>query len=257
MGELARREEELKSSPYNARVNNWPPLPGFLPCQPCFYQDINVDIPVEFQEMVKRLYYLWLFHAALLIGNLFGGTCFLFGGLDNGSMFGLSLVYTFFFIPLSFLCWFRPAYKAFRSDSSFNFMVFFFIFFCQFCFSVVMALGIPGTGGSGLITAIVTFKGGSRDGAAAGGDYFIGFIILLVAFGYCVGAFADFFMLTKIHGYYRATGASLAKAQSEFTSNVLSNEGVRNAAASAAAAASTAILNYHTDREMERVKADL
>jgi len=267
--ELARREEELKSSPYNARVNNWPPLPGFLPCQPCFYQDINVDIPVEFQEMVKRLYYLWLFHAALLIGNLFGGTCFLFGGLDNGSMFGLSLVYTFFFIPLSFLCWFRPAYKAFRSDSSFNFMVFFFtfffiplsflcwfrpaykafrsdssfnfmvfffIFFCQFCFSVVMALGIPGTGGSGLITAIVTFKGGSRDGAAAGGDYFIGFIILLVAFGYCVGAFADFFMLTKIHGYYRATGASLAKAQSEFTSNVLSNEGVRNAAASAAAA---------------------
>ena len=58
--ELAKREEELKSSPYNARLNNWPPVPGCLPCQPCFYQDINVDIPVEFQEMVKRLYHLWL-----------------------------------------------------------------------------------------------------------------------------------------------------------------------------------------------------
>merc|ERR1740128_233503 len=230
--ELARREEELKSSPYNARVNNWPPLPSFLPCQPCFYQDINVDIPVEFQEMVKRLYYLWLFHAALLLGNLFGGTCFLFGGLDNGSMFGLSLVYTFFFIPLSFLCWFRPAYKAFRSDSSFNFMVFFFIFFCQFCFSVVMALGIPGTGGSGLITAIVTFQ--NKD--ATGGDYFVGFIVLIAALGFCVAGLADFFMLTKIHGMYRATGASLAKAQAEFTTNVMSNEGVRSAAAQAAAA---------------------
>jgi len=43
-------------------------------------------------------------------------------------------------------------------------------------------------------------------------------------------------MLTKIHGYYRATGASLSKAQAEFTTNVLSNEGVRNAAAQAAAA---------------------
>merc|ERR1711892_893468 len=155
--------------------------------------------------------------AVLLLGNLFGGTCFLFGGLDNGSMFGLSLVYTFFFIPLSFLCWFRPAYKAFRSDSSFNFLV----FFCQFCFSVVMALGIPGTGGSGLITAIVTFRGGARDGGAKGGDYFIGFIVLLIALGFAAAALADFFMLTKIHGYYRATGASLAKAQSEFTSNVL------------------------------------
>merc|ERR1719471_384874 len=234
--ELARREEELKASPYNVRANNWPPLPGFLPCQPCFYQDINVDIPVEFQEMVKRLYYLWLFHAVLLLGNLFGGTCYLFGGLDNGSMFGLSLVYCFFFIPLSFLCWFRPAYKAFRSDSSFNFMVFFFIFFCQFCFSVVMALGIPGTGGSGIITAIVTFRGGTRDGDAKGGDYFIGFIVLLIAIGFSAAALADFFMLTKIHGYYRATGASLSKAQAEFTTNVLSNEGVRNAAASAAAA---------------------
>lgn len=234
--ELARREEELKNSPFNARVNNWPPLPSFMPCQPCFYQDINVDIPVEFQEMVKRLYYLWLAHAILLLVNLFGGTCFLFGGLDNGSMFGLALVYCFFFIPLSFLCWFRPAYKAFRSDSSFNFMIFFFIFFCQFCFTVVMALGIPDTGGSGFITAIVTFRGGRRSDGAQGGDYFIGFINLLIALGFSAAALADFFMLTKIHGYYRATGATIAKAQAEFTTNILSNEQVRNAAAQAAAA---------------------
>jgi len=231
--ELARREEELKNSPYNARVNNWPPLPSFLPFQPCFYQDINVDIPVEFQEMVKRLYYLWLFHAVLMLGNLFAGTCLLFSGNDaNGSTFGLSLVYCVFFIPLSYLCWFRPAYKAFRSDSSFNFMVFFFIFFCQFIYSCLMALGIYGTGGCGLILAIVTFQ--NKD--ATGGDYFVGFIVLIAAIGFIVAALADFFMLTKIHGLYRATGASIAKAQQEFTSNVLSNEGVRQAAAQAATA---------------------
>jgi len=234
--ELARREEELKSNPYNVRVNNWPPLPSFMPCQPCFYQDINVDIPVEFQDVVKKLYYLWLLHALLLILNLFGGTCYLFGGLDDGSMFGLALVYGFLFVPLSFVCWFRPAYKAFRSDSSFNFMIFFFIFFCQFLFTCMMALGIPGSGGSGFIATIVTFKGGRRNGEPQGGDYFVGFISLIIAIGFTVAAIADFFMLTKIHGYYRATGVTLAKAQEEFATNVFSNEQVRNAAAQAAAA---------------------
>jgi len=233
--ELARREAEINSGPFNMRMNNWPPLPAFIPLQPCFYQDISVDIPAEFQDTVRRLYYLWLLHAALLLANLFAGLCVLFGGLDDGSMFGLSLIYCLFFIPLSFLCWFRPAYKAFRSDSSFNFMLFFFVFFGQFCFSIVMALGIPQLGGAGLIRAIVTFKGGNRSDGAHSGDFFIGFILLCIAFGFAFTALADFFILNKIHAYYRTTGASLSKAQAEFTSTVLSNEQVRAAAAQAAA----------------------
>lgn len=58
--ELARREEELRSGAYNVRRNNWPPLPAQCPFQPCFYQDIEVDIPLEFQKIVRHLYYLWL-----------------------------------------------------------------------------------------------------------------------------------------------------------------------------------------------------
>ena len=43
------------------------------------------------------------------------------------------------------------------------------------------------------------------------------------------------FLICQIHTMYRQSGASIAKAQAEFTTNVLSNEGVRNAAANAAA----------------------
>lgn len=57
--ELARREAELRAGSAGRR-NNWPPLPAFCPVQPCFYQDINVDIPLEFQRIVRHLYHLWM-----------------------------------------------------------------------------------------------------------------------------------------------------------------------------------------------------
>lgn len=74
------------------------------------------------------------------------GLLYLFVGGDLGGTFGLALVYFFIFTPASFLCWFRPAYKAFRDDSSFNFMVFFFVFFFQSLVSTVSFLGIGSTG---------------------------------------------------------------------------------------------------------------
>ena len=43
-----------------ARQNNFPPLPAKCCVQPCFYQDFAVDIPIEFQRIVKTVYYLWL-----------------------------------------------------------------------------------------------------------------------------------------------------------------------------------------------------
>lgn len=57
--ELARREAELRAGSAGRR-NNWPPLPAICPIQPCFYQDINVDIPLEFQRIVRYLYHLWM-----------------------------------------------------------------------------------------------------------------------------------------------------------------------------------------------------
>ena len=41
------------------RRNNFPPLPGWFPFKPCFYQDFDVEIPVEFQHLVRNVYRLW------------------------------------------------------------------------------------------------------------------------------------------------------------------------------------------------------
>lgn len=66
--------------------------------------------------------------------------------MGDFTIIGLGILYTLLFTPFSYLCWFRPAYKAFRSDSSFNFMVFFFIFFFQFVITTIQAVGIPSSG---------------------------------------------------------------------------------------------------------------
>jgi len=229
--ELARREEELRNAPYNVRRNNWPPLPENNLCglQPCFYQDINVEIPPEFQTIVRNLYYLWIFHAALMVVNVLGGLLLILHKADF-STFGVGIMYTIMLTPFSFICWFRPSYKAFRSDSSFNFMVFFFMFFFQMIITIFQALGLPGSGTCGLATALSTF-----DGTPVG--IAIGIFLLLVAGGFCSAAFIDFLLLAKVHRIYRSTGASFAKAQQEFTSEIMRNQHVRDAAGNIVGAA--------------------
>jgi len=242
--DLERREEELKNTPYNARQNNWPPLTSWCPfgLKPCFYQDISVDIPVEFQKIVKNLYYLWVAHAALMLTNMVVALFYLFAGGDKGSTFGLALLYWFLYTPLSFVCWFRPAYKAFRDDSSFNFMVFFFVFFFQFLISVIYALGIENMGACGIILGVGELTGKE----STGWDRFVGVMMLIIGFGFALCALADFYLMVTIHKLYRASGASIAKAQAEFTSGVMQNEQVQAAAAGAAREAVRSQFNQAT-----------
>lgn len=86
---------------------------------------------------------------------------------------------------------YRPAYKAFRSDSSFNFMVFFMIFFSQFIMLIYQAIGIHGTGYCGFLTAIQQFNG-TFAGAL------LGLLTLSVAISFAISAAGSFILLTKV-----------------------------------------------------------
>uniref|UniRef100_A0A1B0C8D0 Secretory carrier-associated membrane protein n=2 Tax=Lutzomyia longipalpis TaxID=7200 RepID=A0A1B0C8D0_LUTLO len=131
---------------------------------------------------------------------------------------------------------YRPAYKAFRNDSSFNFMVFFFVFFFQMVITIIQTIGIPGMGTCGFIMALSQFD-------SSVGGIFVGLFLLLIAIGFGTCAAGDVMMLTKIHSIYRSSGASFAKAQAEFTTEFMRNPHVQQAATNAATAAVSSQIN--------------
>ncbi|KAG7206656.1 hypothetical protein KM043_000332 [Ampulex compressa] len=209
----ARTEEDLRSTPYYPRRNNWPPLPNKCCIQPCFYQDIDVEIHTDFQKIVRQLYYLWMFHGCVLLLNAIGGFVLILCN-EGFSTFGLAVLYLILFTPFSFLCWFRPAYRAFKNDSSFNFMVFFFVFFFQLIVTGIQAIGIPGSGTCGIIMAITMFNSTAK-------GIFVGLVLLFIAICFILAAGGDLLLLTKIHRIYRTSDASMSKAQQEFTTTWL------------------------------------
>jgi len=64
--------------------------------------------------------YLFVGYAGLLVINIFGSLTYMIASLHNGfnnnssSSFVLSIVLAVIFTPCSFVCWYRPVYKAFQ-----------------------------------------------------------------------------------------------------------------------------------------------
>ncbi|CAH8630108.1 Secretory carrier-associated membrane protein 5 [Schistosoma haematobium] len=209
--ELDRREKEQQ-----ARVNtihsgpsphNWPPFPPFCPCKPCVRQDFENDIPFDCRWMAKMGYGIWLGYAILLIFNMFGalGYFIVGNGAAEGPLFGASILLVLVMPPISFFGWHRPLYKALRSDSSANYLLFFLFFSGQTVIILIQCLGIDYLGSCGWINGIKTIN--RNDG--------VGVLMLLIATIFSILAGFCSFLLFKVHRYYRSSGASLHKAKLE------------------------------------------
>ncbi|XP_068595168.1 secretory carrier-associated membrane protein 2 isoform X2 [Brachionichthys hirsutus] len=224
--DLDRRERELQSRGPTGKQNNWPPLPKSFPIKPCFYQDFSEEIPVEYRRVCKMMYYLWMFGSVTLFLNLLSCSAHFFVDTTSGIDLGLSILWFVLFTPCSFLCWYRPVYKAFRTDSSFSFFFFFFVFFCQVVIFVIQAVGIPGWGNSGWIAAFTN----SHNKAVLA-------IMITVAILFTICALLSVVLLKMVHSLYRRTGASFQKAQQEISTGVFTSKTFQTAASSAATSA--------------------
>ncbi|XP_022105224.1 secretory carrier-associated membrane protein 1-like isoform X1 [Acanthaster planci] len=254
--ELQRREQQMHATQYNTRVNNWPPVPSFCPVKPCFYQDFSVDIPLEFQRTVKIGYFIWIIYVALLILNVIVSLAYFIGGNTGakGITFGVSILFLVLWTPLSFICWYRPMYKAFRSDSSFNFFLFFFIFAAQFLCTIVQAIGVDEWGSSGFLNGISMISGTS-DQTANASMKTVGAMMIIMGCLWVFLAVAIAWYLKKVHSLYRQTGASFQKAQQEFAQGVATNPTVQTAAKDAGRAAAAGAADAAVSGAMSSVSS--
>lgn len=225
---IAERERELRNSQAPLRSKNFPPFPDWFPCRPCFYQDISVEIPQEFQLWVRYLYYLWLGYCFTLMLNFLTALSYFIIDKQAWNILALSIFYLALFTPCSYVFWFRPVYRAFREDSASSFMIFFLVFFIQIIITALQALGM-GNLGCGFILMVKLFSAG-------GPKIFVGLLSLAVTAGFSAIALADGLLLIKVHRLYRQSGATLEQAQQEFQSAFVNNPTVRGAAREVTAA---------------------
>ncbi|KAF0042323.1 hypothetical protein F2P81_005855 [Scophthalmus maximus] len=145
-GSLDKRILNDSTTPafFDGKVRSYNAIP-FLRIKPCFYHNIEEEIPPPHQQLVRRVYTLWMMYSATLCINVIACIAWWAGG-GSAINFGFSLLWLILFSPCSYTCWFRPLYKAFRADSSFNFMAFFFIFFLQCVLSLIQTIGISNWG---------------------------------------------------------------------------------------------------------------
>lgn len=241
--EIARREEALRERERNlerlgpaARPNNFPPFPAFCPSpiKPCFYININTEVPAPERWKVWALLGLLIFTWVVLALNTLVAIVGVAAARDDVrndylATMGVSILYLILFSPGSLFCWFLPVYHAYRRDSSLAYMWFFFVMLFQILSYLLNGVGIPRLGACGLYNGSQLF-GNTQIKIAAGTMY------LIMGFLWLGAVPVAGILVFLVHRYYRQSGGSINRATEEAVSGAAKNKAVRGAVKSGVAA---------------------
>ncbi|PKU82042.1 Secretory carrier-associated membrane protein 4 [Dendrobium catenatum] len=188
--DIKRREDALTRAGVTIEEKNWPPF------FPIIHHDITKEIPVHAQKLQYLAFASWLGIVLCLVYNVVAVTvCWIRGG--GVIIFLLANIYALLGIPLSYLLWYRPLYRAMRTDSALKFGFFFLLYLIHIGFCIVAAVAPPivfaGKSLTGILAAIDTLS----DEVLVGVFYFIGFGL------FCLEALLSLWVLQKIYLYFR------------------------------------------------------
>lgn len=189
--EIKRREDAVASAGVQIDDNkNWPPF------FPIIHHDIANEIPIHAQKLQYLAFASWLGIVLCLAFNVIAVTvCWIRGG--GVKIFFLSIIYALLGCPLSYVLWYRPLYRAMRTDSALKFGWFFCFYLIHIGFCIIASIAPPivfhGKSLTGILAAIDVFS----DHVLVGVFYLVGFAL------FCIESLLSLWVLQKVYMYFR------------------------------------------------------
>ncbi|XP_042062576.1 secretory carrier-associated membrane protein 1 isoform X2 [Salvia splendens] len=171
--ELKRREDTVAQTGIVVEDINWPPI------FPVIHHDIRNEIPVHLQKLQYVAFTTFLGIAICLLWNVVATTLAWANG-EGPTIWFLAIIYFIFGVPGSYVLWYRPLYRAMRTESALKFGWFFLTYsfhigFCAFA-CVAPPIIFRGKSLTGILPAIdlLTWN------ALVGIFYLIGFVFFCI-----------------------------------------------------------------------------
>lgn len=205
--ELNKREQELKRKEEAAaragiviEEKNWPP---FLPI---IHHDIANEIPIHSQRMQYFAFSTFLGLVLCLLWNIVAVTAAWIKG-EGVKIWLLAIIYFISGVPGGYVLWYRPLYRAMRTDNAMKFSWFFLFYVLHIGFCIFAAVAPPiifkGKSLTGILPAIDVIG----DNALVGIFYFIGFGL------FCLESLLSIWVIQQVYMYFRGSGKAAEMKQ--------------------------------------------
>ncbi|OAY79619.1 Secretory carrier-associated membrane protein 1 [Ananas comosus] len=196
--ELKRREEAAARAGIVIEEKNWPPF------FPIIHHDIANEIPIYAQRMQYFAFASLLGLVGCLVWNVIAVTAAWIKG-EGVTIWFLAIIYFIAGCPGGYLLWYRPLYRAMRSESALKFGWFFLFYLASsinvhigFCIYSAVAPPIPFKGKS--LTGILPAIDVIGDSVIVGIFYFIGFGL------FCLESLLSIWVMQQVLMYFRGSG---------------------------------------------------
>ncbi|KAH7859956.1 hypothetical protein Vadar_007504 [Vaccinium darrowii] len=191
--ELKRREDAMTRAGVVIEEKNWPPF------FPIIHHDIANEIPIHLQKLQYVAFTTLLGLTGCLLWNIVAVTLAWIKG-EGPTIWFLAIIYFISGVPGAYVMWYRPLYRAMRTDSALKFGWFFLCYMVHIGFCVLAAVAPPiifkGKSLAGILPAIDLLSGH----AIVGIFYFIGFAF------FCLESLISIWVIQQVYMYFRGSG---------------------------------------------------